>query len=341
MIMGLLQRMDEQQRKRSWVAFPFAVIKKFGEDSSSNLAVLITYWAFFSIFPLLLALASVLGFVLHGHPHLYQQVQDSALKNFPLIGKTPLPASGSLPAAVVGFALALYSGLGVAKTAQTAWDTVYLVAHVDQPGFVPKTLRALRLVIVGGLGLILSTLIAGAAASGSSIGLDIGWAFTILGVAVALVLNTLLFTTLFRWLTVRSVSFRDALPGGIIAAVSFAVLQTTATAFEAHKVSSARATYGSFATVIILLSWFYLQSQVMLFAAQVNVVRAYHLWPRALKDPPSTEADYRAFEAYAERGRYVSHEDVDTSFDRTVEAKPEHAKEAAPGEASAGQDRQW
>jgi membrane protein len=106
-------------------------------------------------------------------------------------------------------------------------------------------------------------------------------------------------------------------------------------------VSSARATYGSFATVIILLSWFYLQSQVMLFAAQVNVVRAYHLWPRALKDPPSTEADYRAFEAYAERGRYASHEDVDTSFDRTVEAKPEHAKEAAPGEASAGQDRQW
>jgi membrane protein len=314
--MGLLARLDGQQRKRRWVAFPFAVIKKFTEDQSSNLAVLITYWAFFSIFPLLLALASVLGFVLHGNPHLHQQVQDSALKNFPLIGKTPLPASGSLPAAVIGFALALYSGLGVAKTAQTAWDTVYLVAHVDQPGFIPKTLRALRLVVVGGLGLILSTLIAGAAASGRSIGLDIGWVFTILGVAVALALNTLLFTTLFRWLTVRAVSFREALPGGIMAAVSFAVLQTTATAFEAHKLASARATYGSFATVIVLLSWFYLQSQVMLLAAQVNVVRQYRLWPRALTDAPSTDADFRAFEAYAERERYVSHEDVDTSFDR-------------------------
>jgi YihY family inner membrane protein len=334
--MGLLQRVDNQQRKRRWVAFPFAVIKKFSEDSSGNLAVLITYYAFFSVFPLLLALASVLGFVLHGNPHLHQQVQDSALKNFPLIGKTPLPATGSLPAAVIGFALALYSGLGVAKTAQTAWDTVYLVAHVDQPGFVPKTLRALRLVVVGGLGLILSTLVAGAAASGKSIGLDIGWAFTILGVALALALNTLLFTTLFRWLTIRTVSFRDALPGGIIAAVSFAVLQTTATAFEAHKLSSAKATYGSFGTVIVLLSWFYLQSQAMLLAAQVNVVRQYHLWPRALTDAPSTEADYRAFEAYAERERYVSHEDVDTSFDPTV-VTPDHTDESdAPKEAQRG-----
>jgi membrane protein len=320
--MGIVQRIDDGQRAHRWLAFPFAVYKKFSDDQASNLAVLITYYAFFSIFPLLLALASVLGFVLSGHPHLYDQVQTSALKNFPLIGKTPLPPEGSVVAVVVGFALALYSGLGVAKTAQTAWDTVYLVARVDQPGFIPKTLRALRLVVVGGLGLILTTLISGAAASGKAIGLDIGWAATILGVAVALLLNTALFSVLFRWLTVRDVSLRDALPGAIIAAVSFAVLQTTATAFEAHKLSSARATYGNFGTVIVLLSWFYLQSQAMLYAVEVNVVRQYRLWPRALTDAPATEADFRAFEGYAERERYVDDEDVDTSYDRTTVSDP-------------------
>lgn len=311
---GLLRRIDRLQRNHTWLAFPFAVVKKFGEDQSGNLAVLITYYAFFSVFPLLLALASVLGFVLHGNPHLYHEVEGSALKNFPLIGKTPLPRSGSIAAVVIGGALALYSGLGVAKTAQTAWDTVYLVARTDQPGFLPKTLRALRLIVVGGLGLILTTLISGAAASGKSIGLNIGWAFTILGIAIAVVLNTVLFTVLFRWLTVRPMTLRDALPGGVIAAVSFAILQTGATAFEAHKLQSAEATYGSFATVVVLLSWFYLQSQVMLLAAQVNVVRQYRLWPRALKDPPSTDADFRAYEAYAERERFQPHEDVDTSY---------------------------
>jgi YihY family inner membrane protein len=313
--MGVLQRIDDQQRKRRWVAFPFAVVKKFGEDSSGNLAVLITYYAFFSVFPLLLALASVMGFVLHGHPSEYHRVEHDALANLPLIQNTPLPKSGSVLVVVFGVAVALYSGLGVAKTAQTAWDTVYLVARVDQPGFVPKTLRALRLIVVGGLGLIATTLIAGLPASGKSVGLSLGWGATILGVVLALLLNTLLFTTLFRWLTVRPVGFRDALPGGIIAAVAFAVLQTTATAFQTHKLASTNATYGSFGSVIVLLSWFYLQSQAMLFAAQVNVVRQYRLWPRALTDAPSTEADYRAYEAYAERERYVHHEDVDTSFD--------------------------
>jgi YihY family inner membrane protein len=320
--MGILARIDDQQRAHRWLAFPFAVYKKFSDDQSGNLAVLITYYAFFSIFPLLIALASVMGFVLHGHPSEYRHVENDALANFPLINKAPLPKQGSALVVVFGVVLAVYSGLGVAKTAQTAWDTVYLVARTDQPGFVPKTLRALRLIVVGGLGLILTTLIAGIPASGKSVGLNLGWVATILGVALAVVLNALLFTTLFRWLTVRPVSFRDALPGGVIAAVSFAVLQTTATAFQTHKLASANATYGSFGSVIVLLSWFYLQSQAMLFAAQVNVVRQYRLWPRALTDAPATEADFRAFEGYAERERYVDEEDVDTSYDRTAATEP-------------------
>lgn len=312
----LLHWLDALQRNHAWLAFPFAVLRKFSDDQSSNLAVLITYYAFFSVFPLLLALSSLLGFVLHGNPQWQHDVTNSALKNIPLIGNNaPPPLKGSLASVIVGGALALWSGLGVAKTGQTAWDTVYLVAHTDQPGFVPKTLRAVRLVAVGGLGMILTTVISGAAASGKSIGLDIGPVFTVLGIAIAVVLNTLLFAVLFRWLTVRPVSFRDALPGAILAAVAFAVLQTVASAFIAHKLKGANATYGSFGAVIVLLSWFYLQSQVVLLAAQVNVVRQYRLWPRALTDAPATEADFRAYEGYAERERFKPQEDVDTSFE--------------------------
>ena len=56
--MGIVARIDDQQRAHRWLAFPFAVYKKFSDDQSGNLAVLITYYAFFSIFPLLIALAS-------------------------------------------------------------------------------------------------------------------------------------------------------------------------------------------------------------------------------------------------------------------------------------------
>ena len=44
------------------------MFKKFGEDRASNLAALVAYYAFFSLFPLLLAFVSILGFVLEDNP---------------------------------------------------------------------------------------------------------------------------------------------------------------------------------------------------------------------------------------------------------------------------------
>jgi membrane protein len=187
--------------------------------------------------------------------------------------------------------LALYSGLGVAKTAQNAWDTVYGVAKHERPGFVPKTLRALRLVVVGGVGLIATTVVSSSVASGSAIGLHVGPALSVLSIAVTLLLNTVLFAVVFRWLTVRDVSFRDVLPGAAISAVGLGILQAIAAAFIAHKLKGAKATYGSFGAVIVLLSWFYLQSQLLLLAAQVNVVRQDHLWPRSLNEPPMDDEE--------------------------------------------------
>jgi YihY family inner membrane protein len=278
------QRVDEAQQERRWLAFPVAVVKKFGDDDSSNLAVVITYYAFFSIFPLLLALASVLGFVLAGHPKWQSDIETSTLKKLPLIGKSPLPHSGSFFAVIFGTLLALYSGLAVVKAAQRAWDKVYCVARDDEPNFLMTNLRALRLVVLGGFGLILTTAIAGTVTSGKAIHINIGWALTIVGVIVSALLNTVVFVYVFRWLTVRELTIRDVLPGAGFAAVVLALLQSFATAFYTHKLQHTKATYGDFGTVIVLLSWFYLQSQVLLLAAQLNVVRQDRLWPRSLAE---------------------------------------------------------
>jgi YihY family inner membrane protein len=316
---SVLDRLDRLQRERAWAAFSFAVVKKFSEDSAGNLAALVAYYAIFSIFPLLLLFVTILGFVLQGDPHLQHKVMDSALKQFPLVGSTKFePLRGSVPGLIVGAALALWSGLGVAKTAQTAFNSVYLVSHTDRPNFVSSTLRALKLVVLGGLGFIVTTALSSAVTSVHSVaGLHVGVGLRIVGVVLAVALNCALFLVLFRWLTVRSVGWRDALPGALVSAAALQVLQLAASAFIAHKLKGASPTYGNFAAVIVLLSWFYLQAQVVLLAAEVNVVRQYRLWPRALSDPPATDADFRAYEAYAERERYRPHEEVDTSFERS------------------------
>jgi YihY family inner membrane protein len=280
----LKARIDAVQRPRPWLAFPYAVVKKFGEDSSSSLAVVITYYAFFSIFPLLLALASVLGFVLAGHPGWQHSIEHSALKNLPLIKGSPLPHDGSIVAVVIGTLLALYSGLSVVKAAQRAWDAVYCVSREEEPNVLIANLRALRLVVLGGLGLIATTAIAGTVTSGSALHINVGWGLTVLGIVVSALLNTALFVFVFRWLTVRELSMRDVLPGAAFAAVALAILQSVATAFISHKLQHTKETYGAFGTVIVLLSWFYLQAQVLLLAAQVNVVKQDRLWPRSVAE---------------------------------------------------------
>ena len=294
--------MDAWQRSHKWLAFPFAVLKKFSDDQAGNLAALLAYYAIFSIFPLLLVLTTVLGFVLAGHPDWQQQVTDSALHNLPLVKIQARHSSGSIVALVIGLLIALWSGLGVAKAAQTAFDTVYLVPKVDRPGFPNSVLRAVRIVIVGGLGLITTTFVSGAVANVQSIdGLDLGPGLRIAGTSLAVALNTGLFLVLFRWLTVRPVRWTDALPGALISALALQVLQTTAALFINHQLKGASTTYGKdVAGVIVLMSWFYLQAQVVLLAAEVNVVRQAKLWPRALTDSPSTEADFRVYDAYVE-----------------------------------------
>src|SRR5579862_1739729 len=92
---------DRFQRRHGWLAFPLAVRQKYSDDQGSYLAATVTYYGFFSIFPLLLVLTTVLGFVLRGHPHLERQIVHSALGQFPLLG-SQLKAG-----AITGNALAL------------------------------------------------------------------------------------------------------------------------------------------------------------------------------------------------------------------------------------------
>ena len=106
-----------QQRHRS-IGFSLAVLQKYADDQGGYHAATISYYGFFAIFPLLLVLTTVLGFVLEGHPHLEQRIIDSALGQFPVIG--PQLSHGTLH----GSALALVLGLAAALWAE--WESFWL-----------------------------------------------------------------------------------------------------------------------------------------------------------------------------------------------------------------------
>ncbi len=81
-----LHSIDRRQQKRPLLSFVAAVFKKFSDDGASQLAALIAYYGFFSLFPLLLVFVTVLGFVLQGNPSAQSSVLHSTLSEFPIIG---------------------------------------------------------------------------------------------------------------------------------------------------------------------------------------------------------------------------------------------------------------
>ena len=52
--MKLTERLDKAQQDHGRLSIALATYKKYSDDKSSNLATMIAFWAFFSIFPLLL-----------------------------------------------------------------------------------------------------------------------------------------------------------------------------------------------------------------------------------------------------------------------------------------------
>jgi membrane protein len=310
-----VQAVDDYQQRRRWLAFPVAVVKKYGEDQAGNKAALLAYYGFFSLFPLLLVAVTVLGFALQGSSDLSDRVVDSALAQFPIIGdqiRATVEGSrlrGSGLALVVGAALALWGGLGVAEAAQNAMNGIWNVPRRRYPNFLLRRLRGLAWLVILGGGLLLASLVSGFAAAA-----DTAWSGPA-GVVAATVVNMLLFLVGFRVLTVRNVSLPSLLPGAVLAALAWALLQWLGGWYVDRQLSRASATYGAFALVIGLLSWLYLASTVTLFAAEVNVVRTRRLWPRSLAPPPLGGPDERALEGLAKQEERLPEQRVEVSFE--------------------------
>jgi membrane protein len=154
---------------------PVAVAKKFGEDGASSLAALIAYYAFLSLFPLLLAFVSVLGFVLQDDPSLRDDVLDTALSQLPVVGAQLRdhghPLAGSGVAVAVGLAGALWAGLAVTLAVIRAFVAIWDVPRTGQPNGLKARARGLAALVV-----LAATLIASTAAAGLAVGGTVGQA---------------------------------------------------------------------------------------------------------------------------------------------------------------------
>ncbi|HZE04020.1 MAG TPA: YihY/virulence factor BrkB family protein, partial [Solirubrobacteraceae bacterium] len=286
--LGPVRTFDRFQQRRKWLAVPIAVFKKFGNDQGGNLAALVAYYAFFSIFPLLLVMTTILGFALGGNSSAQQSVDNSLVAQLPIIGQQikAHALTGSVIALILGLVTSLWAGLGVTSAAQNALDKVWTVPFKDRPNFLSARLRGLAMLVCLGILFLISTAASGLVSGGFG-----GIGSKVVGYALSLIANIILFLVAFRFMTASIVTTRDLRVGAIVAAVLWTILQSVGGAYIDHVVAANKNTYGTFAFVIALLVWLHLGAQMTLYAAEINVVLARKLYPRSLFGPPEAAAD--------------------------------------------------
>ena len=275
---------DRFQARRAWLAVPVATWKKFQHDQATHLAALIAYYGFAAFFALLLVLITVLDITMKNNPRLREDLVDSALSQYPVIGQQIKGKLGEIPgtgaALAFGIVLLLFVGRGVAVAMQMALSEVWGIPRERRPGFLRAQLYAMALLLVVGVGLVLTTFLSGLVGGAGHV--LAGAAEYIGAVAVSLLLNFGVFWLGFRLATTRRVRWHDLRIGAAIAAIVWQLLQVAGGYVVSHQLQRSSELYGTFGVVLGLMAWLYLQAIVTLFAAEVDVVLVRRLWPRSI-----------------------------------------------------------
>jgi len=321
--MAIADGLDAYQRKHAWLGLPLAVVYKFFDDQGNHLAALMTYFAFVSIFPLLLLGTSILGFVLQGNPDLEQTILESALAQFPVIGDqltAPEGLQGSGPAAVIGALGALYGAVGVTVVTQNAVNVAWAVPRNHRPNPVLLRLRGLLLLSIAGLALLGTALLSLLGSEVEVFGMTFaGWPTPVVMLATV-VLNSAAFTIIFRLATTYDHPLSAAVPGAVLAALVWQGMQAVGARFIDEVVRGATITSAVFAVVLGLLVWIYIGAILTVLCIEINVVWHRRLYPRALLTPFTddvdlTDADLRAYRSYADAQRTKDFATVDVEFE--------------------------
>jgi uncharacterized BrkB/YihY/UPF0761 family membrane protein len=292
LVNGIIAWADGLQRRHGVLGFPYAVVKKYGDDEGGRQAALITYYGFLSVFPLLLLGVAVLSRALADHPDLRHRltaaIVPEALRPTVEHSLATLPTS-TIPL-VAGLIGLLFAGTGVVFSAYQTLNHVAAVPHRMRASFVSRYVRVFAVLAMLMLGaLATGTLTVIATALPGQPGLQ--RAAAVLGSGLVVFTVLLLGTKL---LLAQPAPVGALWPGAVIGAAVVTVVLNAGTPLLARLVTKAGPVYGSFATVAGMFALLYLVGQGLVYAAEVAAVRQARLWPRALDLNRPTAADVRA-----------------------------------------------
>ncbi len=267
--------------KEAWPAILKRTFKQFSEDQLTTWAAALTYFGVLSLFPMLLALVSVLGVI---GPSATQPLLDNLSTVAPGPAKeiltnalTSLESNqgGSTVALIIALAAAIWSASGYIGAFMDASNNVWDVPEGRPiwkkiPVRLAITVVLLILLTITALGVVFTGPVAQKA--GDIIGLG-GTFVDVWGIAkwpILLVIVSFMVSLLY-WAcpNVKQPGFPWVSPGGILAVVLW-LGASALFAFYVSKFGSYNKVYGSLGGVIVFLTWLWITNIIVLLGAEFN-----------------------------------------------------------------------
>jgi membrane protein len=279
-------------------------VREFGEDDIGLLGAALAYYAVFSVFPLMLLLLAAVGFVLGSREAVQQQIMDAISRNFaPSLAQAIQQALTQVEqnagaATWIGLITLLLGASGVFQQLDVSFNRIWKTPKPPQQPTIWQTIltavhdKLFSFLMVLGVGvlLIISTVLTGVtnALLGVLSGVPVlGGAFGfVVGLAITLALNTLIFAVLFKYLPNTRVEWADVLLGALLAAILWEIAKRLLAFYIEH--SAFASAYGVIGTVLVLMVWVFFSSQLLFAAAEFTHV--YARWRRTHRvAPPAPE----------------------------------------------------
>lgn len=289
----LADRVDSFQQRHRVTAVPGAVVRKYADDRAGRLAGQISHAGFLAVFPMLLVLLTLLGIVLRGHHGLQDDIVNSALRQFPVLGSDLRNnihqlATSNIWALVIGLVWLLYGSTRLSRSAQVMMAVVWDIDGDDLPTFWGWLPRAAGFLAVLGVGFIAGGALAGLGAFGR-LGVASAW----VGFAASLGVSILMFWAAYAVIIRIPRGDRTVWPGAVVGGVGWTLVQFAGAQLVRHQLRHLSNLYGTFATVLGLIWWIALGAMISVFAAECNVVLNRHLWPRQVRRRPTVPDEHR------------------------------------------------
>jgi membrane protein len=247
-------------------------LQAWTDDYAPSMGAALSYYALFSIAPLLLIVIGVAGFFFGeeaARGGIFGQLAaligpDGARAIEGLVASARKPQSGVI-AMIVGTALLIMGASTVFGELQNALDRIWRApARKEGKGWW-KLLRTSVLsfgMILGIAFLLMVSLVASAAVSA----LGEWWGLHVIDVVLSFVLATLLFAMIYKIIPRVRIAWSDVWIGAAVTAVLFAVGKWLIGLYIGR--SSVSSAFGAAGSLVVLMLWVYYSAQIFLLGAE-------------------------------------------------------------------------